>query len=164
MTGIIAACLYSIGQESWTYLASAVLAVSILLDRADGVFARLSGKISSWGHKYDLFADTICNSLAFAGIGIGLRDSELGLWSVFLGIIAGLSISTVLYAVTLIEKKKGRRAAELGDFLGFDVDDAMFCVPLATALGWEYHLIVAAAVGATLFAIFFCWKFLFNSD
>ena len=69
--------MYSIGTELWTYVASLVFVISMLLDRADGILARLSSQTTPWGHTYDLISDSISNSFAFVGIGIGLRESEL---------------------------------------------------------------------------------------
>lgn len=142
-----------------SYWASGLFVLAMLLDRADGILARLSGRTSAGGHTYDLIADSLSNSLAFVGIGIGLRDSELGLWAAPLGLIAGLSISAVLWLVMRAENQDGGRAAELEGAAGFDPDDAMLFVPLAMVLGWGVGLIVAAAVGATIFAVFFYWKF-----
>ena len=151
--------MYSIGQDFWTYFASGAFVLSIVLDRADGALARISGKTSLWGHKYDLLSDAICNSLMFVGIGIGLRGSDLGLWAVPLGILAGLSVAAILFLVILAESHDGIRAAELKGAKGFDPDDAILLVPVAMAIGWGYYLIVAAAIGACIFSLFFYWKF-----
>ena len=57
------------------------------------------------------------------------------------------------------EERDGRRAAELGGRAGFDPDDALLFVPVAMLLGWGMCLITAAAFGASIFVIFFFWKF-----
>jgi len=151
--------MFGVGQETWTIAGSCLFILSMLLDRADGILARLSGKTSPWGHKYDLISDSLCNALAFVGIGIGLRESDLGVWSIGLGIIAGLSVSAILWMVMKAEDQEGSRAAELEGAAGFDPDDAMLFVPVAMLLGWGVYLISAAAIGAACFAIFFLWKF-----
>ena len=133
--------------------------LSLLLDRADGILARLTGKTSPGGHKFDLVADSLSNSLAFVGIGVGLRSSQLGELAIPLGIIAGLAISAVLWLVMRAEEQEGGRAAELDGTAGFDADDAMLAVPVAVLLGWGSQLIIAAAFGASLFAVFFFFKF-----
>lgn len=140
-------------------IGSGVFVLSMLLDRADGVLARLSGKSSPGGHKFDLIADTLSNALAFVGIGIGLRHSPLGDLAIPLGIVAGIAIAAVLWLVMRVEEQEGSRAAELKGSAGFDPDDAMLAVPVAVALGWNTELIVAAAFGASLFAVFFFLKF-----
>ncbi len=151
--------MFGVGQEFWTVAGSILFIVSMLLDRADGILARLSGKTSPWGHKYDLVSDSLSNALAFIGIGVGLRESELGFWAIPLGVLAGLSVTAVLWLVMRAEDQEGSRAAELEGTAGFDPDDAMLFVPVAMLLGWDLYLISAAAVGATLFALFFFWKF-----
>ena len=151
--------MFAVGQNDWTIAASILFTVSMLLDRADGILARLSGKTSPWGHRYDLIADSLCNALAFVGIGIGLRVSDLGTWSILLGIIAGAAVSAVLWLVIRAEERNGRRAAELVGQAGFDPDDALLFVPVAMLLGWGMYLITVAAIGASIFAVFFFWKF-----
>ncbi len=126
----------------------------MILDRADGELARLSGKTSAWGHKYDLVSDSICNALAFIGLGVGLRDSAFGAWSVLMGIAAGLAISLILWLVLQLEDSYGERAGELPGAAGFDADDAMLLVPLAVWSGLAQGLLTAAAVGAPVFAFF----------
>ncbi len=158
-TGLGAAVCFAMGEDFYSMIGSGVFVLSMLLDRADGVLARLSGKTSPGGHKYDLIADSLCNALAFVGIGIGLRYSPLGELALPLGIVAGIAITAVLWLVMRAEEHAGSRAAELKGSVGFDPDDAMLAVPLAVLLGWSTELIVAAAFGASLFAVFFFFKF-----
>ncbi|MFP6713063.1 MAG: CDP-alcohol phosphatidyltransferase family protein [Rhodospirillales bacterium] len=159
LTGLGAAVSFSIGEEFWSMIGCGVFVLSLLLDRADGILARLTGKTSPGGHKFDLVADSLSNSLAFVGIGVGLRSSQLGELAIPLGIIAGLAISAVLWLVMRAEEQEGGRAAELDGTAGFDADDAMLAVPVAVLLGWSSQLIIAAAFGASLFAVFFFFKF-----
>jgi archaetidylinositol phosphate synthase len=158
-SGIGAAGCFAIGEELWSIIGSGVFVLSMLLDRADGILARLSGKTSAAGHKFDLIADSLSNSLAFVGIGIGLRHSLLGELAIPLGVVAGLAITAVLWLVMRAEEQAGSRAAELEGSAGFDPDDAMLAVPVAVLLGWGTELIIAAAFGASLFAVFFFFKF-----
>jgi phosphatidylglycerophosphate synthase len=136
-------------------VASGLFVLSLILDRADGILARLSGKTSRFGHIYDLVADSLSNALVFVGIGIGLRHGSLGGWAVPLGVIAGAAVLLVLLTVVRIESQKGEGAAEISNAFGFDPDDAMLAVPLAVILGWSVQLILAASVGATVFAAIF---------
>ncbi len=131
----------------------------MLLDRADGILARITGKTSPWGHRYDLFSDGLSNVLVFIGIGVGLRDGALGLWSIPMGLLAGLAVGMILWLVLKVERLEGQRAAELGNFSGFDPDDAMLVVPLMVILGWAKALFIVAAIGAPVFAIFMGWHF-----
>jgi hypothetical protein len=57
------------------------------------------------------------------------------------------------------EDHRGKRVAELKGYAGFDPDDAMLLIPLAMIFDFSSELIILAALGAPLFAIFFFFKF-----
>ncbi|NQV55098.1 MAG: CDP-alcohol phosphatidyltransferase family protein [Rhodospirillales bacterium] len=154
-TGLGAAGLYGMGGTPWHIYASGVFVLSLFLDRADGILARLKSRTSKFGHVYDLVADSLSNALVFVGIGFGLRGGNLGGWAVPLGVIAGIAVLSVLASVMRIEARKGERAAEIKNPSGFDPDDAMLFVPIAMLLGWAEGLILAASLGASLFALIF---------
>jgi archaetidylinositol phosphate synthase len=156
--GLVAGAAFAMGDMAWIYWGSAFFVLAVLLDRADGDLARMTGRTSPWGHTYDLVSDAFCNAWAFVGIGIGLHSTGgLGSWAIPLGVLAGLAIVAVLWLVIRIEAEQGPRAGELGGFGGFDADDAMLIVPLALSLGGAVPLLVAAAVGAPLFALIMSW-------
>jgi archaetidylinositol phosphate synthase len=155
--GLVAGAAFAMGDMSWTYWGSAIFVLAMFLDRADGDLARMTGRTSPWGHTYDLVSDAFCNAWAFVGIGIGLHGGILGNWAIPLGVLAGLAIVAVLWLVIRIEAEQGPRAGELGGVAGFDADDAMLIVPLAMSLGGAVPLLVAAAVGAPLFALIMSW-------
>ena len=159
LTGVCAALLFATGDDTLAILGSLVFIISMLLDRADGILARLTESISSKGHKYDLIADTISNAFVFIGIGIGLRHSQLGNFSIPLGILAGVAVTAVFFLVMKAEDHRGKRVAELKGYAGFDPDDAMLLIPLAMIFDFSIELIILAALGAPLFTIFFFLKF-----
>ena len=158
-TGLAAAASYAVGEDQWDYIGSSLFAVSVLLDRADGILARISGKASRSGHLYDLISDGLCTSAVFVGIGYGSRESALGYWGVPLGIVAGLAVAAILWLVLRAEGREGERAAELRGAAGFDPDDTILLVPVFILFGAHVPLIVAAAIGASCFALYFFWKF-----
>ena len=159
ISGLGAALLFSIGQEGYTIVGSGIFILSLLLDRADGILARLTGKTSKFGHKYDLIADTISNAISFVGIGAGLRHGQLDDLAIILGFVAGLSVATVFFLVIRIEALQGDRSAEIKSTAGFDPDDGMLIVPVALLFGFGNELIISAAIGAPIFGIFFFMKF-----
>lgn len=158
ITGLAATGLFALGPE-WNPWAGITYLASMILDRMDGVLARLTGRSTPWGHKYDLAVDAVCDAVVFMGIGWGLRDGVLGAWAPVLGVVAGLAVSAVFWLVFRMEALQGPRAAELGARAGFDPDDGLLAVPLAAFLGLTQPLLVAAAVGAPLFTAFMFWKF-----
>ncbi len=153
-TGLGAALICALGPGTWQYVGVGLFLLSALMDRADGELARLTDNISELGHRYDLIADTICNALIFIGIGVGLRHDWLGPWSIVLGLVAGLAISAIFLVVVQQERRQGPRAAELGSMAGFDPDDGILAVPLFVWFGFAQELIIAAAIGAPLFALY----------
>ncbi|VBB69575.1 CDP-alcohol phosphatidyltransferase family protein [invertebrate metagenome] len=157
VVGITAAGAAAVGSDGWRQGAAGLFLASMLLDRADGELARLSNRKSAFGHKYDLVSDAVVNALIFMGLGTGLRESTL--WTVLMGVVAGIAVAAILWLVMRAEKTAGTRAAELGHVAGLDPDDSMLIVPLSMALGFSTPLLYAATVGAPLFAIFFFWRF-----
>ncbi|MBM3565717.1 MAG: CDP-alcohol phosphatidyltransferase family protein [Alphaproteobacteria bacterium] len=157
--GITAAAWLAVGHEPCLNYIAGLFVFGMLLDRADGDLARLTGRTSPRGHIYDLISDAASNALIFVGLGFALRNGSFGLWAIPMGVAAGLSVAAILWAVMRVEDAQGARAAELGGIAGFDPDDAMLIVPVSIWLGGEAILLTAAAVGAPLFALLFLRKF-----
>ena len=159
LTGIGAAAAFGVGDDDWRAVGAGIFVLSMVLDRADGELARLSGKMSTSGHRYDLFADSLCNCLAFIGLGIGYIDTPLGPWAAVMGLAAGIAVIAILGMVVRAERGGGARAAELGSGVGFDPDDGMLAVPILVLLDAGVPLLYAAVIGAPVFALFFYWRF-----
>ena len=58
-------------------LGAACWVLASILDHADGELARLTGKVSAFGHRYDRAADLIVKLSLFAGMGASLRHGPL---------------------------------------------------------------------------------------
>lgn len=158
LAGLAGAGLMAAGP-GWQDIAGAVFVLSVALDRADGDLARLTGKTSPGGHRYDMIADAVCNTLILIGLGIGLRGGDYGLMAVPLGALAGLSVAAILWMVMKMEEMGGHRAAELPSFYGVDADDAVLLIPVFVWLDQAEALLTAAAVIAPLVAILFLGMF-----
>ena len=159
-TGIAAAAGFALGVSPWLNLpwweiGAGLFILSMVLDRGDGDYARQSGQTSAAGHKFDLIADAVCNAVIFVGLGIGLRGGEWGILAVPMGVLAGASVTFILWLVMRMESLAGARSAELGSFMGFDPDDAILAVPILVFLGYQEPLLVAATIGAPGFALLF---------
>ena len=154
--GVVAAvCFAFSGNPIWDWSGAICFLISMVLDRADGELARLSGKSSQFGALYDLVTDAICNSALFVGIGTGLTNSSLGNWSILLGIIAGLFIIIIFLASIQLTNEAGTgEAAAFNSLAGFDPDDAMVLVPIGILLGLAQHLLIAAAVITPIVSVF----------
>ena len=158
-TGIAAAAAVGSGVEPWLDVGAGLFVFSVLLDRADGDLARLTGRTSPGGHKYDLVADAVSNALILFGLGVGLRDGGFGLMAVPMGALAGAAVAAILWMVMRMEELKGHRAGELPSFWGFDADDAVLLIPVLIWLDQAEGLLTAAAVIAPLVAMLFLGMF-----
>ena len=156
LSGLTAALCFGIGDLSWNLLGALAFIVSMLLDRADGELARLSGKSSKFGAIYDLVTDAICNAALFIGLGVAAMDGELGNWALVMGIVAGISISIIFYMVIEVAASIDASAAAFNSFAGFDPDDAMIIVPIGAALGFGQLLLTLAAFITPFVAVFIC--------
>jgi phosphatidylglycerophosphate synthase len=159
LTGLSAAGAFAVGASPWHYWGAGLFAFSMLLDRADGELARLGGRTTTWGHYFDTLSDALSETLIFVGLGIGLRDSVLGLWAVPMGIVAGLAVAIIFWMLLRVARRFGREVVATRAVAGFDPDDALVIVPLAVVLGGSVPLLVAAAAGAPISAVYYYWRF-----
>ena len=158
VTGLSAAGAFAAGAAPWQYYGAGLFVLSMLLDRADGELARLGGKTTPGGHKFDLLSDMLCETLLFIGLGVGLRDSILGPWAIALGVVAGIAVALTFWLFQRAEHRVGRPAAATRPVAGFDPDDALIIVPVAVVLGGSVPLLAAAAAGAPAFAAYTYWR------
>ncbi len=158
LSGLAAAAALSEGTDTWRNAGAGIFLLSFFLDRADGELARQGGISTPLGHKYDLISDGVCNALAFFGLGIGLTAGFFGNWAIAMGIIASISVASVFWLVNRVEASKGERAAELSSKAGFDADDGMLALPILIWLGQADWLLMAACIGAPIFAAFMVIK------
>lgn len=151
--GVAAAVCFALDDTTWNWIGTLSFVISMVLDRADGELARLSGKSSRFGAIYDLITDAICNSALFIGIGIAVANGELGQWAIVLGVISGLCISTIFYTVIQVAADVEASAAAFNAFAGFDPDDAILLAPIGVLLGLSQWLLILAAVITPIVAI-----------
>ena len=129
--------------------------ISTFLDRADGELARISGKTTEWGHKFDYYCDTFITALFFIAIGINLRDNLSGYWSISLGICAALGvIFTEIYAEIIDQKKQSTSEKAYPGIMGFDFDDILYLFAPIVWLNWHLPFLIGASIGAPAFAVF----------
>lgn len=159
ITGIAACGSFAVGDRQWEIWGGWLWLVSAFLDRADGELARVSGKISLGGHKYDMFCDITVAALFFLGAGIGLRHGELGNWAILAGIIGALGVfAAELFAEIIDQMQKDTGEKAYPGFAGFDFDDVLYLFAPVIWLGWQMPFVVGASLGAPAFAILTWYK------
>ncbi|MEX2482430.1 MAG: CDP-alcohol phosphatidyltransferase family protein [Gammaproteobacteria bacterium] len=151
LSGIAAAAAFATGTPSGNLWGGLLFVLSTLLDRADGELARLSGRCSPGGHRYDLSCDLASNAIVFLGIGIGVSHGELGSIAIFMGAVAGLSIAAIFLIVFGLHNHGSNPQEAFGAASRFDLDDGLFLLAPLAWWGYLQPLLVAAAIGAPCF-------------
>ena len=150
LTGVVACVALAWGNRAGLWWGGGLWLVSAFLDRADGELARLGNMMSPQGHRYDYLADVWVNTLFFVAIGIGLRHSWLGAWSIPLGVLSGVSILLVSLFAEWVELRSPPGTKAISGRWGFDPDDALYLMGPLAWLNWLSPILVGASVGATL--------------
>ena len=150
LTGIAACAALALGTRAGMWWGGGLWLVSAFLDRADGELARLGNMMSATGHRYDYLTDIWVNSLFFAGVGIGLRGTWLGPWSIPLGLWTAVSMLLTLTFAEWVERRNPQGTKVVGGKWGFDPDDALYLLGPMAWLGWLSPILVAASVGSTV--------------
>ena len=153
--GIAAAAALAQGTYGWMNVGALLLVVSNFLDHTDGELARISGKSSRIGHWYDLASDAAVTILLFVAIGEGvsLRSAGLALSAVWLGAVAGVAVALIFFLRMRIEELGGKAASRQPSLGGFETEDVLYLFPLVTLCNGAAPFLVAAAIGAPLFAV-----------
>jgi archaetidylinositol phosphate synthase len=156
LTGIIA---FMPGTYLWSNIGALLFVLSNFLDHTDGELARLSGKTSRAGHLYDLISDALIHILLFTAIGFGLSDGPLGQWAVLLGALTGCAVSFIFAMRMVIENRLGKAGTRQASFGGFETEDVLYLMPLVTLSGALQPFLLAASVGASLYALWVLGEF-----
>ncbi len=152
--GLAGAACFVPGTFAWTNAGALLVVLSNFIDHTDGELARISGKTSAFGHAYDLASDALITVLLFACVGAGVSAAG-GAPSQFplaCGIVAGLAVAFVFSLRLRIEAAAGKAGTQQASFAGFETEDVLYLLPLVTLTGVLPQFLVAAAIGAPLFA------------
>ncbi len=158
--GLGAAVLYASGDPIAADWGGGMFMLAAFLDHTDGELARLTDQASLFGHYYDLSCDLIVKIALFIGIGIGLRQGALGDWALWLGITSGISIGVIFLFRLEMEQRGGKEAVRQPNLAGFDIEDTLYALGPITWLDGLPPLLVAAGIGAPLFAMWVIWQYL----
>lgn len=153
--GLAAAAAFLPGTYGWTNLGALLLILSNFLDHTDGELARISGKTSRIGHIYDLASDAVVTILLFLAIGIGVSakvDLLLQMPPVLLGLLSGAAAALIFYLRMRIEEMGGKAASKQASVGGFETEDVLYLLPLVTLINGLTPFLIAASIGAPLFA------------
>ena len=77
--GILACAAFSIGGFLWTNIGAACFVISSFLDHTDGEFARITGKMSRFGHYFDIASDAVAVPIL---VGLGVDELSVSIPSI----------------------------------------------------------------------------------
>jgi phosphatidylglycerophosphate synthase len=159
VTGITAAGLYAMATPRAADFGAGCWLLASILDHADGELARLTGKVTAFGHRYDRAADLIVKLALFAGMGASLRHGPLQHWGLPLGVLGGASLLAIFLTRGAMARRRGPGAFRQPELGGFEIEDILYVITPLTWLGWLAPFLVAVAIGTPLFAVWCAWKF-----
>src|ERR1700760_2267604 len=154
--GLGGAYYLSLGQFWLCTLGALLIALSNFVDHTDGELARISGQSSKIGHLYDLACDALVTVLLFLGIGfyVAVHHPSMFLPPQWLGGIAGVAVALIFFLRMRIESMVGKSGTKQASMAGFETEDVLYLLPVVTLLNGMTPFLIAAAIGAPLFAVY----------
>jgi phosphatidylglycerophosphate synthase len=166
IAGLMASAAFLPGRYGWSNVGALLLVLSNFLDHADGELARMSGMTSRFGHLYDLASDALVTILVFIAIGVGcgprgisLEIPSLEIPPAAIGALAGCAIAVIFYLRMRIESMAGKMATRQSSFAGFETEDVLYLMPLATLCEVLVPLLIAAAICAPLYLVWVAFEY-----
>lgn len=145
--GIIAATFFATGDQAWWSFAALFFILAVFMDHTDGELARMSGKTSQFGHKFDFIVGGFNYTLLFITAGIGLYKAGYDSWVLFLGFMAGFSNLIILTIRMKIDQQHGSEAVRHPCFIGFNVEDFIYLIGPLTWFAGLIYFFVAFGLG-----------------
>jgi phosphatidylglycerophosphate synthase len=152
VAGLAACAACCIGEPIWDRTAAVLWVASALLDRGDGEFARLTRRCSEDGRLLDYRGDVAINALIFLAMGVRLRDAGWGAWPLLIGAVAMAVVASASILAERLELRIG--AKTVPSRYGFDSDDILFVLAPILWLGGSLSLLLGAALGGTVVALY----------
>ena len=155
LIGIAGAYYLSVGSFWPCSLGALLIALSNFVDHTDGELARISGQSSKIGHFYDLACDSVVTVLLFVGLGfyVKVHHSAMIVSAEWLGGIAGVAVALIFFLRMRIESMAGKSGTKQASMAGFETEDVLYLLPLVTLFNGMTPFLVAASIGAPLFAV-----------
>ncbi|MFM0436228.1 CDP-alcohol phosphatidyltransferase family protein [Paraburkholderia strydomiana] len=156
LIGVAGALCLARGGFAWSNAGAILIVLSNFVDHTDGELARISGKSSRIGHFYDLACDALVTVMLFIGMGMGMSASNIGGLTVapgWLGAIAGIAVALIFFLRMRIEEMAGKAGTKQAAVGGFETEDVLYLLPIVTLTSVVMPFVVAASIGAPLFAV-----------
>lgn len=94
--------------------------------------------------------------LLFAGIGfyVAVHHPSYATAAQWLGGVAGVAVALIFFLRMRIESMVGKSGTKQASVAGFETEDVLYLLPVVTVLNGMTPFLIAAAIGAPLFAVF----------
>ncbi|RDJ97416.1 CDP-alcohol phosphatidyltransferase family protein [Paraburkholderia lacunae] len=156
LIGVVGALCLAHGGFAWANAGALLIVLSNFADHTDGELARIGGKSSRIGHFYDLACDAVVTVMLFVGMGMGVGATHVGDLKIapgLLGAVAGVAVALIFFLRMRIEEMAGKAGTKQASLGGFETEDVLYLLPIVTLTSVVTPFIVAAAIGAPLFAV-----------
>ncbi len=148
----LAACA-ALADPAWALWGGALWVVSAFLDRCDGEFARMTGRMTRFGKVYDLTGDIVINALVFLTIGVGQATATGDPRLLAAGIAAASGVAVAAVAAEVNERGMAPGRKSFDGRFGFDFDDVIYLIALFVWFDAQVPLLIGAALGGPLTAV-----------
>jgi phosphatidylglycerophosphate synthase len=162
VVGLAGALGLAQGSFVWTNVGAFLIVLSNFIDHTDGELARISGKSSKFGHFYDLASDAFVTIALFVSMGIGVASAHgdhAYAQPAWLGGIAGIAVALIFYLRMRIESLAGKAGTQQASAAGFETEDVLYLLPIVTLAQIVEPFLVAASIGAPLFAVWVAFDY-----
>ena len=151
LLGLIAGCLYSIGDIFYAKVASIIFFFAACFDHVDGEVARKLNKTSLFGHYLDHIGVCITYIALFIGLGFySDKNFNLGL---NYGYISALCVFIIMTIRFYLERIKGGGAIHQNNILGFEHEDIIYIVIPITFINKIPEFLFFSYIGTPIFLI-----------
>lgn len=158
------AAMLAQGSAYWANWGAGLFCLARFLDHVDGELARQKNLKSKLGYYLDYATGGLSYGALFIAMGIGFRDSDLGLWAIALGAAGSVSALGSVFTNLGIDQAHEDIDADEGEavgypgFAGFELEDGIYLLAPITWAGWLYPFFIAAGLGAAVYGVWSLWE------
>ena len=164
VVGMAAAGLFATGSAAAADMAAGLFMLVLFIDHADGELERLTGKMTTFGQRFDSLVDTANYTALFIGMGVGLSEGPLGAWALALGLATGLSNPVISAFRNTMRRRFGKAAVAHPSRSGFEIEDFMYLIGPATWLGALAYFFVLFGLGTLGYLGWTVWRYLRGAE
>ena len=152
LVGLSGAVSFGLGSSLSIALGAGLYMLSMFLDHTDGELARLSGKTSEFGHRYDRAVYLVVKSAVFAGMGVGVARATGTSEPIWMGLVCGAAFVAIFVGHDQINARTRMGIPDQPASGGFEIEDILYLIGPITWLGGLAGFLWIASFGAPVYA------------